>query len=798
MAELGKWLKESFEKLSVQLEETALLMAEVKEEVKWVKEEVQGLQVEMRSLQTTVASRPEDFESRLDSLYHLISDKQEVVFGKILDHVEGKIEAWADVARGTRESLFKEVSERLDEVQKTCSAAPEKMRVEVDKLDAKAVALEQQAVLLNGALGEQRKMLEETRGSTAQPEMALVMAELDGKIITYADTVRSSQIAALRDQEWEKRAREERCRNIRIVGLSETEGEDSRELILKFFKDDLRVAEPEVEFVSRVGRSDKGDRPILVRFSSLEGRGRVMGNRGLLKGFWNVRGLSEEVIMGGKNLWKEVDIVALAETWEFNGEACVEIPGFERVVTVWNQKRFQRGRGFGGLAVWCRSQLGIKVTVEYADPKIQFICLQLIDGRRGSDLWEANDLVAMVETWCTNDVQLEIPAFSMVTSVWNKKVKNRGRGYGGIAVWVRGGLGIKTTVEAVDTHKQFVCVRVENADQRLGTSFLVFTYFAPPGAAIYGRLGSSDRPFSSLMKLLFNLHCKGPVWLLGDFNSRTNDAQGVALGTLGGPEWRLCEDSWTRCSEDSGHNGHTEYFMQFVSASELTIVNGVRKFSDTNSFTCRTHNGESTVDYLLASKEARDRISEFSFGPFSPESDHRPLICALTGFSKKQRKYSSCVRPKLDESWPKQYEQAISGSLQQVQSSDELIKIVRRVARDTLLVYPRGEQPWFDHNCKEARRKAMVASNQKEAFRSYRLYIRAKKRRFIREKQQSLAIELTKQPWAFWDHFSTRKSTPDLPTEQLYTYIEELYCFPNAEGMANPVGVFLRCGLRGG
>ncbi|KAL3687803.1 hypothetical protein R1sor_014112 [Riccia sorocarpa] len=388
-------------------------MAEVKDEVKGVREKVQGLQEEMCSWKAQVASKPEDFESRLDSLQRSISERQEVFFGKILDQIEGKIDACADVARGTRESLVKEVNDRLDEVQKVCSAAPERIRADVDniqkQLDAKAVTLEQQTVLMNGVLGEQRKMLDEARGSTAQPEIVQVMAELDGKMRTYADTVRSSQMAALRDQEWETRAREERCRNIGIVGLLETEGEDSMDLVLKFFKDDLRVTDPEVDFVSRAGNREKRDRPILVRFRSLEGRGRVMGNRGLLKGrrvwldpdltlaqveerraevlktlrvgYWNVRGLSEAVILGGKILWKEVDVVALAETWEVNGEACVEIPGFTRIVTVWNKKRFQLGRGFGGLAVWCRNRLGIKVTVEHSDVRNQFICLQLHEGR---------------------------------------------------------------------------------------------------------------------------------------------------------------------------------------------------------------------------------------------------------------------------------------------------------------------------------------------------------------------------------------------------------------------------------
>ncbi|KAL3693696.1 hypothetical protein R1sor_007347 [Riccia sorocarpa] len=94
---------------------------------------------------------------------------------------------------------------------------------------------------------------------------------------------------------------------------------------------------------------------------------------------WNVRGWNEKVLKGGSDTWESVDIIALVETWEWQGQNGLDIPGFSRVQTIFNSKRHSQGRGFGGIIIWARDGIGVNIQVELTDPDNQFICLRLSD-----------------------------------------------------------------------------------------------------------------------------------------------------------------------------------------------------------------------------------------------------------------------------------------------------------------------------------------------------------------------------------------------------------------------------------
>ncbi|KAL3681107.1 hypothetical protein R1sor_024063 [Riccia sorocarpa] len=58
-----------------------------------------------------------------------------------------------------------------------------------------------------------------------------------------------------REQEKEKLAREARINNLRIVGLPEKDKENTKDVVLKFFQEELLVREPIVESAVRIGRA---------------------------------------------------------------------------------------------------------------------------------------------------------------------------------------------------------------------------------------------------------------------------------------------------------------------------------------------------------------------------------------------------------------------------------------------------------------------------------------------------------------------------------------------------------------
>ncbi|KAL3677224.1 hypothetical protein R1sor_027172 [Riccia sorocarpa] len=99
-------------------------------------------------------------------------------------------------------------------------------------------------------------------------------------------------------------------------------------------------------------------------------------------------------------------------------------------------------------------------------------------------------------------------------------------------------------------------------------------------------------------------------------------------------------------------------------------------------------------------------------------------------------------------------------------------------------------QPWFDQDCHDARTLALVCSpdTRQEAFRSYKYFIRGRKRRFIKEQQRTLTEELKKDLVSFWNRLRTRRISPPLLEADLKDYVALLYSFPTAGLMDPPSG----------
>ncbi|KAL3683035.1 hypothetical protein R1sor_001057 [Riccia sorocarpa] len=160
-----------------------------------------------------------------------------------------------------------------------------------------------------------------------------------------------------------------------------------------------------------------------------------------------------------------------------------------------------------------------------------------------SELWEGADFIALVETWETAETDALPEGFVKLTSLWNDKAGRKGRGYGGISVWVRDGLELDFQLEYSDPLKQFLCVRIGRGRT---ADFIVIAYFAPQGAPVYTRAGTKKEPFLELIKVVHKL-TEGPVWVLGDFNSRTGSQQGMDLEDVDAKQWtRVADDAWPR------------------------------------------------------------------------------------------------------------------------------------------------------------------------------------------------------------------------------------------------------------
>ena len=143
-------------------------------------------------------------------------------------------------------------------------------------------------------------------------------------------------------------------------------------------------------------------------------------------------------------------------------------------------------------------------------------------------------------------------------------------------------------------------------------------------------------PFSDFEEKITNVANSGEIIAFGDFNSRT----GSKLDYLENennheiplPDNYLTDTvaTYPRGNLDTVTNMYGELLISLCRSVPLRICNG-RKLGDTlGSYTCYKWNGNSTVDYCLASPGVYNKISSFQVDTWLPHlSDHCPILICL-------------------------------------------------------------------------------------------------------------------------------------------------------------------------
>ncbi|KAL3686391.1 hypothetical protein R1sor_008965 [Riccia sorocarpa] len=408
-------------------------------------------------------------------------------------------------------------------------------------------------------------------------------------------------------------------------------------------------------------------------------------------------------------------------------------------------------------------------------------------------LWQDVDIIALTETWSRQEeLGVTFTGFTCLASVWNQKRGSRGRGFGGVAVWVKDGLEADIQVEHTDPLNQFLCLKLQNNH---AVSFLLVAYFAPWGSPVCKTRECDSSPFLGISKIIQKIKGKGPIWVLGDFNSRVGWFQNPDLPQEGSSH-RVRETApacWDRWSDDDGRNQMADRFEEFLRTCDLTIVNGTGKFSSTRSYTYIGPAGSSVIDYLLASREARERVAEFTLGQLVPDSDHRPLICTILGFDKTNvvSRRKPIVTIVLRDDGKDRYERLVSNRLPAAGlDTKKVTQVLVHSIREVTVSSQVGRCSWFDADCARERAKTLTAGPQEcgPIFCAYNHFIRAKKRKLIRAQQVLLEKEWMHSPQLFWARFRTRSPASDLSPIALREHVSNLYFFPEATPMPIPSG----------
>ncbi|KAL3696403.1 hypothetical protein R1sor_010479 [Riccia sorocarpa] len=270
--------KKAFEQLQKQSEDSTAILARVSREVSIIKIGMIEMHSDIRSIQGKIDAQAVQWKTAATSESKTVKEvklhmqtqllEQNTLFQKQLSSVNNSL--------GQQHQTIKAMEVMVEGVTKL-QPTQELMQIVV-KLDSR----------LDGHISKttQQIQLMQDTAQTVKPQADISQAleALEGRMKTYAEVVTVTQTAALKAQDDEKAARQARSLNLRISGLEEQDGENTRERVMDFFKEDLKVVSPEISQAFRIGKGERGVRPILVKFTCLEQRSLVLGNRSLLKG----------------------------------------------------------------------------------------------------------------------------------------------------------------------------------------------------------------------------------------------------------------------------------------------------------------------------------------------------------------------------------------------------------------------------------------------------------------------------------------------------------------------------------
>ena len=354
-----------------------------------------------------------------------------------------------------------------------------------------------------------------------------------------------------------------------------------------------------------------------------------------------------------------------------------------------------------------------------------------------------NDVIFLTETMKLNSFSPEIPNFSYYHCERSYKHPKARRPSGGIGVFIRSDL-ITTGSISVEKETEWVIwlkIRINNM-----VMFLGGVYIPPKGSTAHLH---SVNIYHELLKDIAIYSDKSPmVSVCGDFNSRVGsmcDFDEPIVGNDPNNPVNLFSDSYVsmkwnhteRSTVDNVVNAYGKELICLCKASHLRIMNGFHAGSKSNSYTCYSSMGKSTVDYLLCSKDAHSILDNFQVCPKVAESDHAPLqfVFATRGVDltgtcppivKKKTNNNPIFHYKFDKSYLPRYHEKLECNesmkhLNKLQTNieigcdvDSTVQHMYKYLSDSIEPVfqkkykkrPRNTFPsnsWFDDECKTSR-----------------------------------------------------------------------------------------------
>lgn len=270
-----------------------------------------------------------------------------------------------------------------------------------------------------------------------------------------------------------------------------------------------------------------------------------------------------------------------------------------------------------------------------------------------------------------------------------------------------------------------------------------------------------------------------------------------------------------------------KHFLSVLSEHSLAIING-RTPSDTPAaLTCRNLNGNggSTVDYFASSLTLFSHIIDMEVLPRCPHSDHCPLILTIcrtqlhtsapppAAPTIPRFRYTEKNRDKNKEK-NEQYRTALACDpllspphLSSLPAHEAALLLQERIMHHISTIYPplsphppprhpnhHHHQPWFDEDCKSARRRyhaALIDPNSHLSHQrrlEYKSLCASKKTSHLQARTARLLDDARHRPAAFWRHYRPPKTEQKITsTATWHEYCSKLFACPPSRPAAPPL-----------
>ena len=445
------------------------------------------------------------------------------------------------------------------------------------------------------------------------------------------------------------------------------------------------------------------------------------------------------------------------------------------------------------------------------------------------------DIICLSETWTKKSSNIELNGYTNPIHSYRRFQHRRAnRASGGIIIYIKDNIrkGVKLVRNTIDS---IVWFKLDKLFFQTETDIYIAAVYIPPESSPYHDLYENDI-FNMLENDLAHFCTLGNVFVCGDMNSRVGNKCDYIQNDIP----LECEvDNCTlppppRKSSDFRSNRFGEYLLDLCKSTNSRLVNG-RLYADRDigKKTCITHNGQSTVDYLLTSAENFMHISDFEILEFTQFSNHAPLTFSLkinTNIRNKSCYYSERVI-KWDANKKELFlqdlvnnierlESALQYEIGQMSDSDKLVdlcseffssvgnKYFSKTVRCSSIANrfndtDRHQKYWFDEECRLKRQAFKIAlkdlnrdpsdtarHNYLTKRKDYKYCCRNKKLHYNKALARNMNDMRRLKPREFWNMFKKTKpkiQNSDIPIEDFLEHFKKLSSDNDANKMLNLV-----------